>query len=59
MAIGILMYIVVWLIVFGIIMFALLGLTYLNNITESNAIGTLTILVIIAILATFTTNLIL
>lgn len=59
MAIGILMYIVVWLIVFGIIMFALLGLTYLNNITESNCIGTLTILVIIAILATFATNLIL
>lgn len=59
MAIGILMYIVVWLIVFGIIMFALFGLTYLNNITESNCISTLTVLVIIGILATFATNLIL
>lgn len=59
MAIGILMYIVVWLIVFGIIMFALLGLTYLNNSTESNCIATLTVLVIIGILATFATNLIL
>ena len=59
MAIGILMYIVVWLIIFGIIMFALFGLTYLNNSMESNCIATLTVLVIIAVLATCATNLIL
>lgn len=59
MPISVLMYIVVWLIVFSIILFALLWLNDSKLLIVLSIITMLAILTIIGILATLVTNLIL